>query len=128
MKDTMQDNAKYYITTNPSHRRILVIRDVVDVDHTPDLSFEDFDAIFINVIDSVMDRNKLAIRLASPLHSEKCRFKPCFVTRRLTGWLGKFEVLIDGYASTPEDSSMSRTIEEIYGNFHRLNPPNPHKA
>lgn len=121
MKDTMQDNAKYYITTNPSHRRILVIRDVVGVDHTPDLSFEDFDAIFINVIDSVMDRNKLAIRLASPLHSEKCRFKPCFVTRRLTGWLGKFEVLIDGYASTPEDSSMSRTIEEIYGNFHRLN-------
>jgi len=123
MKDTMPDNAnaKYYITTNASHRRILVIRDVVDVDHVHELSFEDFDAIFINVIDSVMDRNKLAIRLASPLHSEKCRFKPCFVTRRLTGWLGKFEVLVDGYASSPDDSSMNGKIEEIYGNFRRLN-------
>lgn len=114
-------NEKYYITTNRSHRRILVIRDVVDVDHTPELSFEDFDAVFINVIDGVMDRNKLAIRLASPLHSEKCRFKPCFVTRRLTGWLGKLEAIVDGYASTPEDIAMGRLIEEIYSNFHRLN-------
>lgn len=114
-------NEKYHITTNRSHRRILVIRDVVDVDHTPELSFEDFDAIFINVIDSVMDRNKLAIRLASPLHSEKCRFKPCFVTRRLTGWLGQLEAIVDGYASSPDDSVMGRTIEEIYSNFSRLN-------
>lgn len=123
MKNTMtQDvNPKYHIITNSSHRRVLVIHDVVDVDHDPGLSFEDFDAIFINVIDSVMDRNKLAIRLASPLHSEKCRFKPCFVTQRLKGWLGKFEVLVDGYASTPDDTSMNRKIEEIYGNFQRLN-------
>lgn len=119
----MQTNIteKYHIITNRSHRRILVIRDVVDVDHTPELSFEDFDAIFINVIDSVMDRNKLAIRLASPLHSEKCRFKPCFVTRRLTGWLGQLEAIVDGYASSPDDTVMGRIIEEIYGNFNRLN-------
>ena len=113
--------APYHIIKNDQHRRILVIRDAVDVDHTPEIQFEDFDAIFINVIDSVMDRNRLAIRLASPIASEKCRFKPCFVTRRLIGWLGSLEVIVDGYATSADDTFMSRTIEEIYGNFHRLN-------
>lgn len=118
---TANNESRYHIINNSSHRRILVIRDVVDVDHTPELSFEDFDAIFINVIDSVMDRNKLAIRLASPLNSEKCRLKPCFVTRRLTGWLGTLEAIVDGYASTPDDTVMARTIEDIYANLRRLN-------
>ncbi|MDE6076522.1 MAG: hypothetical protein K2G29_02210, partial [Muribaculaceae bacterium] len=97
--------APYHIVTNRSQHRILVINEPVNVDETPELQFEDFDAIFINVIDSVMDRNMLAIRLASPLLSEKCRFKPCFVTRRLMGWLGKSEVIVDGYATTPTDDS-----------------------
>lgn len=118
---TENNNQKYYIFNNSNRRRVLVILDIVDVDHTPELSFEDFDAIFINVIDGFIERNKLAIRLASPLHSEKCRFKPCLVTQRLIGWLGKFEEMIDGYASYPDDTSMNRKIEEIYGNFKRLN-------
>lgn len=111
----------YHVTTNRNQRRILVINDVVDVDRTPELQFEDFDAVFINVIDSIMDRIMLAIRLASPLQSEKCRFKPCFVTRRLTGWLGKAEVIVDGYATSPSDNSMARTIEDIYANMRRQN-------
>ncbi|MDE6337084.1 MAG: hypothetical protein K2J63_09065 [Muribaculaceae bacterium] len=113
--------APYNIVTNRSQHRILVINEPVNVDDTPELQFEDFDAIFINVIDNVMDRNMLAIRLASPLLSEKCRFKPCFVTRRLMGWLGKSEVIVDGYATTPTDDSMARTIEDIYSNMRRHN-------
>ena len=113
--------APYNIVTNRSQHRILVINEPVNVDETPELQFEDFDAIFINVIDSVMDRNMLAIRLASPLLSEKCRFKPCFVTRRLMGWLGKSEVIVDGYATTPTDDSMARTIDDIYANMRRHN-------
>lgn len=125
MKDsyemTERKDSRYHIVTNRNHRRILVVDDVVDVDRTPELQFEDFDAIFINVIDSVMDRNMLAIRLASPLLSEKCRFKPCFVTRRLTGWLGKAQVIVDGYATSPSDNSMARAIEDVYSNMRRLN-------
>lgn len=113
--------APYSIVTNRNQRRILVINDVVNVDHTPEIHFEDFDAIFINVIDSIMDRVMLAIRLASPLQSEKCRFKPCYVTRRLTGWLGKAQVIIDGYATSPDDNSMARGIEDIYANMRRQN-------
>lgn len=116
-----RDETPYHIVTNRNQRRILVINDVVDVDRTPELQFEDFDAIFINVIDSVMDRNMLAIRLASPLQSEKCRFKPCFVTRRLIGWLGKAQVIVDGYATSPSDNSMARVIEDIYANMRRQN-------
>lgn len=111
----------YTIIANANRRRILVINDVVDVDRTPELSFEDFDAIFINVISNLMDRNMLAIRLASPLLSEKCRFKPCYVTRRLTGWLGKAEVIVDGYASVPTDDNMAQGIEDIYANMRRIN-------
>ena len=73
----MTEGPKYRIITNANRRKILEIIDVVEVDHTPELSFEDFDAIFINVMSPLMDRNMLAIRLASPLLSEKCRFKPC---------------------------------------------------
>ena len=117
----MTQQAPYSIVTNRNQHRILVINEPVNVDQERSLQFEDFDAIFINVIDSVMDRNMLAIRLASPLLSEKCRFKPCFVTRRLTGWLGKSEVIVDGYATTPTDDSMARTIEDIYSNMRRQN-------
>ena len=112
---------KYQIINNVNRRKILVINDVVEVDHTPELSFEDFDAMFINVMSPLMDRNMLAIRLASPLLSEKCRFKPCYVTQRLIGWLGKTEVIVDGYASQPTDNSMARGIEDIYSNMRRLN-------
>ncbi len=116
-----EQTKKYQIITNVNRRKILVINDVVEVDHTPELSFEDFDAMFINVMSPLMDRNMLAIRLASPLLSEKCRFKPCYVTQRLTGWLGKTEVIVDGYASQPTDNSMARGIEDIYSNMRHLN-------
>lgn len=53
-----------------------MINDVVEVDHTPELSFEDFDAMFINVMSPLMDRNMLAIRLASPLLSENAVSSP----------------------------------------------------
>lgn len=114
-------NQNYTIVTNANRRRILVVNEVVDIDHTPELAFEDFDAIFINVIDSLMDRNMLAIRLASPLLSEKCRFKPCYVTRRLIGWIGKAEIIVDGYAATPTDNNITQGIEEIYANMARVN-------
>ena len=114
-------NEKFTIIKNANRRRILVINDVVDVDRTPELSFEDFDAIFINVISSLTDRNMLAIRLASPLLSEKCRFKPCYVTRRLMGWIGKAEVIVDGYATVPTDENMAQGIEDIYANMRRIN-------
>lgn len=117
----MIEEPKYRIVTNANRRKILEIIDVVEVDHTPELSFEDFDAIFINVMSPLMDRNMLAIRLASPLLSEKCRFKPCYVTQRLMGWLGKAEVIVDGYASQPTDNSMARGIEDIYSNMRQLN-------
>ncbi len=114
-------NNSYTIVTNVNRRRILVINDVTDIDHTSELSFEDFDAIFINVIDTLMDRNMLAIRLASPLLSEKCRFKPCYVTRRLIGWLGKADIIVDGYAAQPTDNNMTQGIEDIYANMRRIN-------
>lgn len=102
-------NEKYQIITNFSRRKILVINDVLDVDRTPELDFEDFDAMFINVINPLYDYTRLAIRLASPLLSEKCRFKPLFVTQRLQGWLGEAEIIVDGYASPPRATSRCTT-------------------
>lgn len=43
------------------------------------------------------------------------------MTQRLIGWLGKAEVIVDGYASQPTDNSMARGIEEIYSDMRRLN-------
>lgn len=114
-------NEKYQIITNFSRRKILVINEVLDVDRTPELDFEDFDAMFINVINPLHDYTRLAIRLASPLLSEKCRFKPLFVTQRLQGWLGEAAIIVDGYASSPTDRDLAQTIDEIYGSMRRLN-------
>lgn len=112
----------YDIVSNVHQRRILVINQVVDVEKDDDLQFEDFDAIFINTIDAVLDSVMHAIRLASPLHSEKCRFKPCFVTRRLKAWIGyTTDILVDGYGSDPQDALVAQTIEEIYANMMRVN-------
>lgn len=112
----------YEIVSNVNQRRILVINDVVDVEKEEDLQFEDFDAIFINTIDSVLDSVMHAIRMASPLQSEKCRFKPCFVTRRLKSWIGyTTDILVDGYGSNPQDALVAQTIEEIYANMMRCN-------
>ena len=63
---TVKDE-RYTIVSNHNRRRILVINHLVDVDLTPELQFEDFDAMFINVMSPIMDRNMLAIRYASPL-------------------------------------------------------------
>jgi uncharacterized OB-fold protein len=93
----------------------------VDVEAEGELMFEDFDAIFINIISGSRDRNMLTIRLASPLLSEKCRFKPCFVTQRLKGWLGNADVIVDGYAVDPTDHDMAQGIEEVYSNMRRMN-------
>lgn len=117
----MEKNTSYHIITNSAHRNIIIVNDVVDIDNDPDLEFEDFDAIFINVIDSVRDRVMLALRLASPLLSEKCRFKPCFVTQRLKGWLGSYDIIVDGYATSPTDANMSQGIEDIFNNMRRTN-------
>lgn len=117
----MEQQKKYRIITNKNRRRILEITDVVEVDLEPDLSFEDFDAVFINVMSPVMHRNMLAINLASPVQTEKCRFKPCYVTQRLKGWLGRAEVIVDGYALEPTDNNMANGIEDIYTNMRQLN-------
>ena len=45
----IKDN-RYTIVSNHNRRRILVINHVVDVDLTPELQFEDFAAMFINVM------------------------------------------------------------------------------
>lgn len=112
---------RYQIITNVNKRKILVINEMLDVDREPNIEFEDFEAIFINVINTLTDYNLLTIRLASPLLSEKCRFKPCFVTQRLIGWLGPAEIIVDGYANSPTDRLMSQSIEDIYSSLRRLN-------
>lgn len=117
----MATHSPYQIITNSKHRSILVVNDVYDVDRDPDIEFEDFDAIYIKVVDSVRDRIMLALRLVSPLLSEKCRFKPCFVTQRLKGWLGEAQILVDGYATDPLDANITLGIEEIYGYMRRCN-------
>ena len=112
---------KYQIVTNVNRRKILVINDVVEVDRTPGLSVR---GLRCNVYqrDVAADEPQHAGHTSgSPLQSEKCRFKPCYVTRRLSGWLGKAEVIVDGYASSPTDHNVAQGIEDIYANMRHLN-------
>lgn len=117
----MSTKTQYEIVVNKNRRRILIINEVVDVDHEDALAFEDFDAIFINVKSGLQEHNMLAIRMASPLLSEKCRFKPCYLSQRLEGWMWRAEVITDGFARSPHDTKVAEGIEDIYSNMRRLN-------
>lgn len=116
-----KETPRYEIVTNVNRRRILVVNEVIDIDREDGIEFEDFDAIFINVKGGLQESNMLAIRLASPLLSEKCRFKPCYVSSRLEKWMWKAEVITDGYARSPFDTRVAEGIEDIYINMRRLN-------
>ena len=41
MINTESDKSSYTIVTNINRRKILVINDVVDIDHTPEIAFEE---------------------------------------------------------------------------------------
>lgn len=110
---------KYKIITNVNGRRILVINELIDIDADDSLSYDDFDAIFIDVVHRSYEMSRLIVRLSSPQRTAKCYLKPRFATTSLEEYLHFAAYLIDGFCSTPLDESFSNFIEAVYANIEK---------
>ena len=107
-------NTSYRIKVNPKGRNILIVKGVVTLDSISDIRTEDFDAIFVE--DHGQSRYELSFQLQhmSPIQGMKSHMKPLFLAATLKGRTHELSILIDGFASTPDDEKMSEHIEEIY--------------
>lgn len=109
---------RYEIVLNENGRRILCVRGLVDIESEENLHGDDFDAIFCDV-------NELAsvdalLSLMSPAKSNKCWIKPRFFKSLRSNDLKKREYVIDGYANSPYDNSVTTRIEEIFARIEQL--------
>lgn len=110
----------YEIITNKNGRRILVIYSPVYVEKCTDISYPDFDAIFVDVADVAYETNRLAIWKSSPIMILKCWLKPQFVSSRLKDNIRMTRHIVDGYASSPLDESFTSAIEDIWHYIREL--------
>ena len=114
-----QAEKRFYIVTNKNGRRILMVNNLVQVDHEPTLSGDDFDAIYINIAHRAYEENRLIIRWTSPIRTRKCYLKPLFATTALEEFMHFAAYLIDGFCSSPYDDKFTDYIETIYSNIDK---------
>lgn len=115
----MNDRA-YEIITNRNGRRILVINRVIDIEKDENIGFHDFDAVFLNIEYFSNYEVALVLQRISPFNSNKCWIKPRFYVAELDVHVKNLEYLLDGYAGSPIDNTITERIEEIYANINRL--------
>lgn len=104
---------KYDIITNMAGRRILIIRDYVDLDANEKISYDDFDITFLDIPHFTYNGIRHMLAKTSPLISKKCRLKPRFITVFNSNSLNKLEALLDGLAQSAIDDEVTVRSEEI---------------
>ena len=110
---------KYHIVSNTNGRRILVVNKLLEIEKTPELAQNDFDAIFINIAHRAYEENRLILRWLSPIRVQKCYLKPLFATSSLKEYMNFAVYLIDGFCESPFDTNFTDHIEIIYENIEK---------
>lgn len=113
--------SEYDIITNLNGRRILVVNQLVNIIKRPELTFKDFDAIFINITHVSYEENRLAVRWTSPIRNPKCFLKPRFASSALKSYLQAAVNLMDGFCSSPFDTVFTNYIETVYETINKFN-------
>ncbi len=114
---------QYEIVTNSKGRRILVINRMMDVKREKSIAYEDFDAIFLNIDFFSVEKIVYALQLISPFNSNKCWIKPRFIRKMEKLRMPGSEYLIDGFAETPLDETVTVRTEEILERIQTLKVP-----
>lgn len=110
----------YSFETNSAGRRILILYDYVDVDACDDIKAEDFDIIFIDAPQITFNSLRHLLSKIAPLLSEKCGFKPCFMTAFIRNEMRSMSSLFDGFAQSALDKEVTVLSEEIYRRLNAL--------
>lgn len=109
-----------YIVENSLGRKILVINQYIDLAHADDIKTDDFDIVFINVEGLSFNRLRQLFHNSSPFHVQKCWMKPRFLSLTLRDNVGMLRYLVDGFANTPLDDSVTRAAENIFEQMRTL--------
>lgn len=118
----MVETRSYKIITNEKGRRILVVVSMSDMVNMPEFDDDSFDAMFFDTpYGTTYEANYETIIAIHPILSDKCSYKPLFVSDKLRGKLRLLEYLIDGFAFTPLEPQVTCIIEEIYENIAGMN-------
>lgn len=110
----------YDIVTNKVGRRILRARDYIDIDANDNIAYEDFDIVFLDTPQLSYNTIRHMLGKTSPLISRKCRLKPRFMTVFNSSRLEKLEALIDGFAQSATDDTVTLRSEEILEQIKNL--------
>lgn len=114
----------YNIVTNSKGRKILVINELIDVENEEGITYENFDAIYLNIPFRTRSELRLALQRISPFQSNKCWIKPRFCRVMDKNILPGMIYLTDGMADTPFENSVSERIEDI---FEKIKGYNVHR-
>ncbi len=101
----------------------MVINEILSVQEEKSFSFEEFDAIFLN-IDFISEEDiKLALQHISPFYSNACWIKPRFIRPIEKFHMTGMEYLVDGIALSPMEENVTNRTEEICERIQTLKIP-----
>lgn len=108
----MEVKEKYKFITNINKRRIMVLYDHVNVEDLDEITYEDYDAVFVSYNESY-STNLAIIWGVLPMLNSKSWLKPLFLDTRFEERFIRLKDVIDGWAISPYDESMNTRIEII---------------
>ncbi len=114
---------QYEIVANSRGKRILVINELMDIERVPEITYEDFDAIFLNIKYQSPDELVVALQRLSPFNSNKSWIKPRFSCVIDTTMIPGMTYLLDGLTDSPMDIGMAERIEDIYERIKQIKAP-----
>jgi len=120
--------APYRIDSNKLGRRILTIKEYVDIDAIDELKPEDFDITFVDTPNVSYNGVRLLLAKTSPLISKKCRLKPRFLTVFNRNDFNSLQPLIDGFAQSSVDDEVTTRAEDILRTIETLHIKNEYGA
>lgn len=101
------------IQNNDGDRRVLLLDNPFALDESPDFPEYLFDVVFI--ANHSAEETKTILSGINPVTSNKCCYKPLFVSSSLKGKMGNYDDIIDGYADDWNSMEVMTRIEEIIG-------------
>jgi hypothetical protein len=115
MQSTMDSlqNSSYEIVVNSNNRKILVLKDFVNVERESDLKYEDFDAMYVDFVGRSSNANFAILWEVLPMMYSKSWLKPLFLNSRMRERLARFAPVCDGFAPSPFDNGMTEKIEIV---------------
>lgn len=99
------------IQANKNGRRVLILDSLFDLESNENFPESMFDVVFI--VPPSLSEAKTILGNINPVTSEKCCFKPLFVSKELEGKLGEYGELVDGYSYDIDEDSVLTKTEEI---------------